>query len=72
MVLTMKHKQDKKDKRNYKAMWFVSKEMEQYYKGGMETGLIELRFQLLVRDSLLSTIDEVIAMRVWMGKMRAV
>lgn len=46
----MKHKQDKRD---YKAMWFVAKEMKEYYKAGMETGLSELRFQLLVRDTLL-------------------
>lgn len=60
----MKHKQDKRDddKRNYKAMWFVAKEMKEYYKEGMETGLSELRYQLLVRDTLLWVIDEVVAM----------
>ena len=51
--------------------------MKRYYKKGSEkraekskldyeelflTGVSELRFQLLVRDSLLNTIDEVVAM----------
>ena len=57
-----KQKEDnKEDRRDYKAMWFVSKEMEQYYKGGMETGLSELRYQLINRDKLLEAIDEAIS-----------
>ena len=56
------YKKQNEDKLDYKAMWFVSKEMEQHYKWLFETWVKELRFQLLLRDSLLSSIDEVIAM----------